>query len=148
MAFVGACKSPASSGAPSPPAAPSSSGVHEHDHELHLPPVGPSVTVRFDGKAQDVTLASLPREPGSDVVPLVAVWKAAWPAQDPSPLHFDLVGSDGFRPMSRPKCTHLLGGDEVAHLRLNVVTHDVTVDGLDLPGCYRVKAVIGIEATR
>jgi hypothetical protein len=64
-------------------------------------------------------------------------------------LHFDLVGSDGFHPMSRPKCTQLLTGVEIAAARIDVITHDVSFDdGLNLPGCYRVKAVVSMDATR
>jgi hypothetical protein len=77
------------------------------------------------------------------------VLKAAWPSEDPTKLHFDLVGSDGFRPTSRPMCPRPLTGDEAAHLQLDARTHDVLVDeGLDLPGCYHVRAVVTIEATR
>jgi hypothetical protein len=86
--------------------------------------VGPSVAVSLDGKAKDVALTVVAGAAGAGSVPLLDVFRAAWPSADPSSLRFDLVGSDGFRPLSRSKCTHLLGGDEAKHLRLNVVTQD------------------------
>jgi hypothetical protein len=77
------------------------------------------------------------------------VVKTAFPSADPTPLKFDLVGSDGFRPMSRPKCSRLLTGDEIARARIDPVTHDVSYDpDVQLPGCYRVRAVVRIEAAR
>jgi hypothetical protein len=118
----------------------------EHEHELHLPPVGPTLTVTLDGKSVDVPLASIPRDGGA--VTLGQLWRLAWPSADPAPLRFDLVGSDGFRPMSRPKCTRLLTGAEIAAARIDVITHDVGYDdALQLPGCYRVKAVVRLEAS-
>jgi hypothetical protein len=122
---------------------------NERRHELNLPPVASSVSVHFDGASRSVELAGLVRDSGADSVALEAVFKAAWPSEDVSRLHFDLVGSDGFRPTSRPKCPRPLTGEEVAHVRLNVVTHDARVeDGLNLPGCYHVRSVVMIEATR
>ncbi len=121
----------------------------EHHHELHLPPPGASVSVTLDGKSASVDLPALARDAGAGSVPLAAVFQSAWPAEDPSRLHFDLVGSDGFRPTSRPKCGRPLTGEEAAHLRLNVVSHDVSAeDGLNLPGCYHVRSVVTVEATR
>jgi hypothetical protein len=114
---------------------------------MHLPPVGPSVDVRLDAQSHPVDLAQLPHATGS-LVALADIVRAAYPNRDASRWHVDLLGSDGFRPMSRPKCTHLLARDEVAHLRLDVTTHDVSVDdGLTLPGCYRVRAVVAIDLT-
>jgi hypothetical protein len=121
---------------------------HKHHHALNLPPVGPSVRLSLDGKPANVDLASLPLETGSHAVPFVQLWRAAWPSEDPTPLQFDFVGSDGFRPMSRPKCTRLLTGAELATARMDVVTHDLSLDdALNLPGCYRVHAVVAVEAT-
>jgi len=119
----------------------------EHHHELHLPPVGPLVHITLDGKSVDVPIASLPHE--GTVAPLVALWRAAWPADDPSTLHFDLTGSDGFHPSSRPPCARWLSGAEVAAAHIDVVTHDVSFDDtVKLPGCYRVKAVVAMEGAR
>jgi hypothetical protein len=82
-------------------------------------------------------------------LPLESLWRAAWSNEDPLRLSFDLVGSDGFRPMSRPKCTRLLTGAEFVRGRLDAATHDVTYDDeLKLPGCYRVHHVVAIEASR
>lgn len=121
----------------------------EHHHVLNLPPVGPSVTVRFEGKDVDVPLAAAPGQTTQSPIALLDVWKAAFPSEDSAPLHFDLVGSDGFHPASRPKCVRSLTGGEVAKARLDPVTHNVSFDaGLDLPGCYRVKAVVRVEALR
>jgi hypothetical protein len=78
----------------------------QHEHPMDLPAVGASLAVRLNGSSRDVPLASLTSDAGG--VTLDAVWKAAWPNEDPSRLSFDLVGSDGFRPTSRPKCTRLL----------------------------------------
>jgi hypothetical protein len=121
--------------------------THEEHHELNLPPVTASVAVRLDGKTVNVDVSAVAADAGS--IPLLQIWGAAFPTTDASSLHFDLVGSDGFRPMSRPKCTHLLSSDELTHFRLDAVKHDVSIgDGLELPGCYRVHAVVAIEATR
>jgi hypothetical protein len=107
------------------------------------------VTVVLDGKEGTVELSAPLRETGSTAIALTDVWKAAWPSVDPSPLLFDLVGSDGFHPTSRPKCTRLLRADEIARMRLDVASHDVSLDdGLTLPGCYRVRAVVSILAVR
>jgi hypothetical protein len=119
----------------------------EHHHELHLPPVGLAVRITLDGKSEEVALATVPLQ--GDSVALIDLWKAAFPGVDPGPLHFDLVGSDGFHPASRPKCTRPLAGAEVATARIDVVTHDVSFDAaLNLPGCYKVKAVVSVDATR
>jgi hypothetical protein len=119
----------------------------DHPHELHLPPVGPAVRITLDGKSEEVALATVPLQ--GDSVAFLDLWRAAFPGVDPGPLHFDLVGSDGFHPMSRPKCTQLLTGAEVAAARIDVVTHNVSFDdALNLARCYRVKAVVSIDATR
>jgi hypothetical protein len=105
------------------------------------------VHVTLDGKSADIALASVPHE--GNAAALGALWKSAFPSDDPSTLHFDLVGSDGFHPASRSKCTRLLTGAEVAAAHIDVVTHDVSFDDtLNLPGCYRVKAVVSFDATR
>jgi hypothetical protein len=118
-----------------------------HPHELHLPPVGPSVHVTLDGKGVDVPLANVPHE--GTLAPLVQLWKAAYPNDDLAALHFDLTGSDGFHPASRPPCARLLTGAEVNAARIDVVSHDVSFDStVQLPGCYRVKAVVSMDATR
>jgi hypothetical protein len=159
--FFAACASSdavrAPPGPPSPAASPPTAALpaastpaalpNEHHHELHLPPVGIAVHVTFEGKGDDVPLPAVPSR-DDDTAALLDLWKAVFPGQDPAPLHFDLVGSDGFHPMSRPKCTRLLTGAELAAGRMHIVTHNVTYDGLDLPGCYRVKAVVSIEASR
>jgi hypothetical protein len=119
----------------------------QHEHAVRLPPIGPSVAVRFEGRSVDVPLAGVASDAGG--LSLDALWRAAWPTEDGSRLSFDLLGSDGFRPMSRPKCTRLLTAAEFAHGRLNTATHDVTYDDEpQLPGCYRVHHVIAIEAVR
>jgi hypothetical protein len=121
----------------------------EHHREWNLPPVGPTVKVSLDGKSTEVTLTSLAADAHAGSVPFAQVWKAAWPSEDAAPLHFDLVGSDGFRPTSKPKCARLLTGEELASARLDVTTHDLVLDeSSKLPGCYRVRAVIAIEGKR
>jgi hypothetical protein len=122
--------------------------AHEHHHEHNLPPVGPTLAVALDGTSVDVRLAALRPEGGPNTVRLLGIFEAAFPSADAASLHFDLVGSDGFRPTSRPRCTRLLTGAEAAKTRLDVVTHDVSFDGdLELPGCYRVRSVVRIEVT-
>jgi hypothetical protein len=117
-----------------------------HAHELHLPPVGPSVHVTLGEQAADVLLSTLPHEGTS--APLLALWKAAWPGADPSRLHFDLIGSDGFHPAARPPCVELLSGAQAAQAHIDIVTHDVSFDsGVQLPGCYRVKSVVTMTGT-
>jgi hypothetical protein len=97
-----------------------------HEHAVDLAPVGPSLTVRFEGRSVDVSLAAIASDAGG--LSLDAVWRAAWPNEDPLRLSFDLVGSDGFRPTSRPKCARLLTGAEFAGGRLDTATHDVSYD--------------------
>jgi hypothetical protein len=119
----------------------------EHHHELHLPPVGPLVRVTLDGKSVEVPLSSLPHD--GTVAPLLGLWRAAWPTEDASLLHFDLTGSDGFHPSSRPPCARWLTGAEIATAHIDLVTHDVSFDdAVKLPGCYRVKAVVAMEGVR
>jgi hypothetical protein len=115
-----------------------------------LPPVGPTVTVSLDGKSAVVTLANVRAAEGaSGFVALAEVWKAAFPSEDYASLKFDFVGSDGFRPTSRPKCTRLLSGSELGAARLEVTTHHLAFEeSSKLPGCYRVRALVAIEATR
>ncbi len=121
----------------------------EHHREWNLPPVGTAVKVSLDGKSTDVTLSSLAPDAAAGSVSFAQLWKAAWPSEDPSPLRFDIVGSDGFHPTSKPKCERLLTGRELASARLDVTTHDLLLDGgLKLPGCYRVRAVVAIEGKR
>jgi hypothetical protein len=139
---LGACKRDP---APAPPRE-ERAGQHVHDHAI--PPAGPSVKVSLDGRSVDVAIASLATDGGASI-PLASVWKAAWPAVDPGPLKLDLVGSDGFRSTSKPKCPKLLTGAELSGARLEASSHDVVLDeGSTLPGCYRVKAVVAIEASR
>jgi hypothetical protein len=115
--------------------------------ELHLPPVGPSVFVKLDGKGTDVVLATLPHE--GTAASLLQLWRAAFPSEDAAPLHFDLIGSDDFHPASRAKCTRLLTGAEIATAHIDIVTHNVSFDeGVNLPGCYRVKAVVTMDVLR
>jgi hypothetical protein len=136
---------PACAATPAPTA--ESTPEHHHDHELHLPPVGPSVTASLDGKPLEVVLGNVAHDGPS--ASLVQVWKSAFPSEDPTALHFDLVGSDGFHPGSRPACARLLTGAEMAIARIDLVTHNVTFGGdSSLPGCYRVKAVVRIDASR
>ncbi|HTE45607.1 MAG TPA: hypothetical protein VK636_10220 [Gemmatimonadaceae bacterium] len=119
----------------------------EHRHEQHLPPVGRRVSISLDGKTVEVALANVPHSGASALLPQVL--KVAFPAEDTTLLHFDFIGSDGFHPASRPACTRLLTGAEMASARIDVVTHDVSFDDVArLPGCYRVKAVVRIEASR
>ena len=132
------------------PACSKSSGSDgaEHHHEPTPPPAGTALNIGLDGKSVSVDLRTLAGE-GGTAVPLAQIVAAAFPAENPAQLHFDLVGSDGFRPTSRPKCPHLLTGDDIAHFSLNVMTHDVTTDDkISLPGCYHVKAVVLVDATR
>jgi hypothetical protein len=104
------------------------------------------VHVTRGDKSADVVLATVPHE-GSSAL-LVDVWKAAFPSEDPGPLRFDLVGSDGFHPASRPMCARPLTGVDVATARIDLVTHNVSFgDASSLPGCYRVKAVVSIDAS-
>jgi hypothetical protein len=150
LALLTSCKrdAPGSTATAAPKDAPSAVPTEEHHHhEKNLPPVDPSVKVGLDGKSVEVALASVPADGGS--ISFAALWKAAYPKEDPAKLHFELVGSDGFRPSSRSKCTRLLTGAELSSARLNVTTHDLSIDeSTGLPGCYRVRAVVAVEATR
>jgi len=126
-------------------AAPSAAAHHHHhDHELNLPPVGPQVSVVFQDRRVEITLAELAR--GAATIPLLDLWKAALPNQEAKPLTFDLFGSDGFHPSDRSPCARPLTAEMIAAAHINVVSHDITFDaGHDLPGCYHVHAVVRFE---
>jgi hypothetical protein len=108
------------------------------------------VKVSLDGKSSVVTLASVRAADGAPgSVAFSDVWKTAFPTEDFANLKFDFVGSDGFRPTSRPKCTRMLSGTELGAARLEVTTHHLVFEeSSKLPGCYRVRAVVAIEATK
>jgi hypothetical protein len=106
------------------------------------------VKVTFDGRSTEVALASIAHDAPATAVPLLAIWATAWPEQDPAPLRFDFVGSDGFRSTTRPKCARPLSGAELASARVDVATHDLLLDDPALPGCYRVHALVAIDAAR
>jgi hypothetical protein len=142
-----ACAATPPPGEQHPPQPRAASQPEDHHHETNLPPVGPQVSVGFEGKQSAVSLASVPHEGAS--ASLVEVWKLAFPSEDAAPLHFDLVGSDGFRPASRPACPRLLNGTEIAALRIDIASHDVSFDdSAKLPKCYHVRALVRLEATR
>jgi hypothetical protein len=102
------------------------------------------------GQAYDVRLpdAQAPRPAGYRCLqPFGQV--PSYEEEGVSMFESDLVGSDGFHPMSRPQCTRLLRGAEIAVARMNLVTHNVSYNSAPiLPGCYRVKAVVSLDATR
>lgn len=105
------------------------------------------VRVTLAGTPRNVAVASLPHEGGS--VPLLLLWRAAWPDANPAPLHFDLVGSDGFHPADRPPCKALLTSAELVEAHIDVVTHDISFDeGVALPGCYHVHAVVALDGLK
>jgi hypothetical protein len=134
--------------APSAPIAANAPSEPPHHHELNLPPVGPAVTIRFEGKSVDVALASV-KPVAAGAITFADLWRAAWPSEAPAPLKFDFVGSDGFRSMARPRCTRLLTGVDLATATLDVTSHDLHLDeALKLPGCYRVRAVVAIDVSR
>ena len=139
---------PASSAAPaSSGGAAGAAGGEHHHHEVKLAPAGPNVTVSLDGKPTDIVLASVPHE-GASAPLLLTLWKTAFPNEDPSALHFDMFGSDGFHPASRPTCARVLTGADLATSRIDLATHDLTFDAdSKLPGCYRVKGVVRVEAS-
>ncbi len=147
LVVPGACAdAPPPVAAPPPPAASAADAEHHH-HERNLPPVGATVKVTVDGKSAETVLADVPHV--GNAAHLLDLWRAAFPDVDPAALHFDLTGSDGFHPASRPPCARLLTGAEVAAASIDVVTHDVSFDSsVHLPGCYRVKAVVGVDGTR
>ena len=121
-----------------------------HHHELHLPPVGPTIRVTLAGTSIEVPTSSLASDATGGSAPLLSLWKAAWPSEDPLPLHFDLWGSDGFHPAARPPCAaRLLTGAEVALARIDLTTHDISFDKtVALPGCYHVHAVVAMDGVR
>jgi hypothetical protein len=143
VAGLPACGSTTAPPASSQVAAAAPSG--HHHHKLDLPPVGPSIVVAFGGRDAEVALATVAH---GESVALLDVWKAALPDQEPASLRFDVFGSDGFHPAARPDCGRLLTGSELARARLDVKSHDLTFDGVELPHCYRVHAVVRIEAIR
>lgn len=109
-----------------------------------------AITVTYDGKQVDVDPAVVAK--GAAKTSFLDLWRAAFPSEDASALTFDLVGSDGFRPTSRPACTHLLAASELSTGMVEVASHDLAFDesGLEnkLPKCYRVKALSRIEAKK
>ncbi len=129
-----------------PVASPTAEAAH-HRHELSLPPVGPEVTVVFEGQRVDIAIASLPHA-GSEL-PILQLFHAAFPNQDTAALRFDVFGSDGFHPSSRPPCARRLGAVELADARLDIVTHDMRfAESVQLPRCYHVRAVVRLEGNR
>jgi hypothetical protein len=130
---------------PSEGPAPNSSA--HHHHELNLPPVGPLVSVVYNEFQVDVRLTDL--SDGTPTIPLLKVWTVGSIKKfAPSGLNFDLFGSDGFHPSDRAPCARLLTAKQMAAAHINVVTHDITFDpGLSLPGCYRVRGVVRLEAS-
>jgi hypothetical protein len=129
------------------PAPQPESPASPHHHELHLPPVGPTVAVALDGKSIDVTMANVPHT-GTDAL-LFDVVRAAFPAEDPQKLHLDSFGSDGFHAAARPPCATPLSAAQLAEAHIDIVTHDLHFDPkLALPGCYSVHAVVSVTATR
>ena len=144
LALAAACAPQAPPPVTATPATPD--GMHHH--ELPLPPVGPTIRVTLAGKSVEIPVSSLPNDGGS--APLVSLWKAAWPTEDPLPLHFDVWGSDGFHPAARPPCAaRLLTGAEVALARIDLATHDISFDkAVGLPGCYHVHAVVALDGVR
>jgi len=119
-----------------------------HQRRRKLPPPGPTVHVTLDGKTADVTLSSLVHD-GAPAPTIAAVWKAAFPAIDPGPLRFDLVGSDGFKASSRGRCSRLMTGAQIATAHLDPTSHNVSFDpGVELPHCFSILAVVNVDATR
>ena len=91
-----------------------------------------------------ITLADLAH--GAPRIALADLWQAALPDRDPTPLSFDLFGSDGFHPSDRPPCAQPLTFELIRAAHIDVKSHDITFDsGRDLPGCYRVHAVVRFE---
>ncbi|MFI5301284.1 MAG: hypothetical protein ACHREM_24635 [Polyangiales bacterium] len=75
--------------------------------------------------------------------------RASRSSVDPAALTFDLTGSDGFHPTSRPRCPRLLTGAEIAAVRIDAVTHDVSLDkSVTIAGCYWVKAVVASDGVQ
>ncbi len=103
------------------PSVPAGDGVPEHTHhahELHLPSVGAQVTVVSETKEADV-LASVAHDGGS--LPLVDVWRSAFPDAPLDALHFDLVGFARDRLLTnivrRSYYVHTTFGRDDAHRR-------------------------------
>ncbi len=102
------------------------------------------MSVQFEARQVEITLSELSH--GSATIRVLDLWRAAYPNQDPTPLLFDLFGSDGFHPSDRPPCARPLTAELLAAAHINVVSHDITFDlGHDLPGCYHVHAVVRFE---
>lgn len=105
------------------------------------------VEINIDAISRGIVLDTVAHE-GNDVR-LLDVFTAAFPAEDASSLHFDLVGSDGFRPRARPACARSLTKTDLAGGHVDRVTHDVSFDSaLGLPCCYRVKRLQTVKASR
>lgn len=140
LAPVAASAAPASSSASSAPSA-------EMHHAPRPPQAVPAITVTYDGRQVDVDPSAVAK--GAAKTSFLDLWKAAFPNDDASALTFDLVGSDGFRPTSRPACSHLLSASELSTGTVEVASHDLAFDeGVKLPKCYRVKALSRIEAKK
>lgn len=149
--------SPSSLSSTTPPPAPdpltaatasADAGMGEDDHHHNpIPPAGAEVKITFGGKESTVKVAELPQTGGQ--VSLTTIIKKALPNQDPAPLKYDLVGSDGFHVGSRPACNRPLTGAEIATGKMDMVSHNVSYDaGSQLPGCYRVRAVVKIDVSK
>jgi hypothetical protein len=108
-----------------------------------------SVRLTLGGGVATVPLAGLPTtgRAGEPKVRLADVWAAAKLASPASRLRFDFVGSDGFRPTSRPKCPERLDGSALEHGYIDAKTRSLSWDdSLGLAACYRVRDVVQIEA--
>lgn len=109
-----------------------------------------TVKLTLGSQEKDVALGALPRQDykGTSVVTLAAVWDAAGLA-DRAALDFDFEGDDGFRPSSKDRCKTPVRGTELDKGYLVPETRTIVWDdALGKPGCYAVRFVAKIIATR
>ncbi len=108
------------------------------------------VTVTYAGSAKPVDVTTLATQDykGEPVVALSKIWEAAKLTGELTKLEFDFEGDDGFHPTSRPRCTALVPGAQIAQGYVLPATRSlVWDDALGLAGCYAVKGVAKVIAT-
>lgn len=141
-----ACSSSATS---STPAATSDGGAG--DGGTSTASSGPQiVTVTYGGTSKPIDITTLATQDykGEPVVALTKIWDETKITGDLAKLEFDFEGDDGFHPTSKPRCTTLIPGAQLAQGYVLPATRSlVWDDALGLAGCYAVKGVAKVIAT-
>jgi hypothetical protein len=109
-----------------------------------------TIKLTLGGQEKSVALSTLPRQDykGTSVVTLGAVWGSG-ALGDRASLDFDFEGDDGFRPSTKDRCKTPVHGAELDKGYLVPETRTIVWDdALGKPGCYAVRFVAKILATK